>query len=616
MNHNNSNPDPARILNGRYEIIERLHAGAMGVIYRAKDRRLNRVFALKEMLIPGNEADRRRAEEWFEREARLLCSFRHPNIPVVTDFFPDQGKLWLVMDFIDGVNLSSLKLPVSDTEGTEVCRAALDIFKYIHKLGIIHRDIKTEHFIKEKESEQYFLVDFGTARFFAPGEIKTAIGTLGFASPEHYEGKADNRSDIYSLGAVLHHILSGIDPRTRAPFDFEPLRQVIPSASEHLSFITDKALAYYPADRFQSAEEMENCLLNPDLINPPANTKKTSMIKPSAFSIPLEPVYAKINKQGEKNSASTLQNPTSPGIRGQIINRLNLQHKGIIRKAIFADKNTIAVVFYSGEILFRNIISGADEGEIGFRGAFSSLCNDALISPDGRLLAQAMDDKRIFLWDLHSRRKLSTLAEHNRGVSVLAFCQSGGLLSSDMDGKVCFRKTSSPGLKLSSKIMNNAITALTISEDGRYFACGDEKGAVITGSISSLEDENAVFTGIPLHSGAVTGIFTDDNNLEILSSGKDGFIRLHKTQKRYNPSYQIFAETGIRGSSVTSLDFNRPSGLIAAGFDDGSVIVARYTDLVISNTLKEHHKPIESVVFSGDGSVLCSSDEDEIILWE
>ncbi|MHC9545053.1 MAG: protein kinase [Vulcanimicrobiota bacterium] len=253
------------MLDNRYEVIQMVSKGGMGALYKVKDHRLmDRVFALKEMLDNfTDQKDRSDAISWFKREAEILCSeIRHSNIPVVKDFFIEKGRYYLVMDFIQGSNLEhAYKIPLDEKTAREFALTSVDILEYLHSRKIIHRDIKPENFILEKATGRIFMVDFGTATIFSSRKTKTAIGTQGYASPEHYEGKADERSDIFSLGATLHRLITGVDPKARAPFTFDPVRTLNSSISPAFAAIVEKALQYKPENRFQSAAEMKKALL-------------------------------------------------------------------------------------------------------------------------------------------------------------------------------------------------------------------------------------------------------------------------------------------------------------------------------------------------------------------
>ncbi len=173
------------------------------------------------------------ATENFKREALLLAGLTHPNLPSIYDHFSEAGRWYLVMDFIEGETLEERlnkepegRLSVEEAQriGIQLCT----VLGYLHgrQPPIIFRDLKPANIMMTPDGHLY-LIDFGIARHFKPGQAKDTIafGSPGYAAPEQY-GKAQTtaRSDIYSLGANLHQLLTGIDP-SQTPFQFAPLQQ-------------------------------------------------------------------------------------------------------------------------------------------------------------------------------------------------------------------------------------------------------------------------------------------------------------------------------------------------------------------------------------------------------
>ena len=224
---------PNHLLKERYRIVAQIGKGGMGTVYKAEDTLFDdSPVAVKELsqsgLAPQEAIE---ATDAFKREARLLVGLNHPNLPRIHDYFADAGRWYLVMDFIEGETLESYLnkahsgyLPVSEALdiGIELC-TVLD-YLHTHQPPIIFRDLKPGNVIRRPDGRLY-LIDFGIARHFKPGQVHdtVALGSVGYAAPEQY-GKAQTspRSDIYSLGALLHQLFSGDDP-SEAPFQFAPL---------------------------------------------------------------------------------------------------------------------------------------------------------------------------------------------------------------------------------------------------------------------------------------------------------------------------------------------------------------------------------------------------------
>ena len=261
------------VLQGRYRITSTLGMGGMSTVYKALDLRfanVERACAVKEMFDPGgDEVLRRQRTANFEREAGLLAVLAHPLIPKVFDYFSEGGNHYLVQEFIPGHNLETLleQTPEGFLEsqlldwGSSIC----DVLSYLHAQSpnpIIFRDLKPSN-IMAKEDRSLMLIDFGIARTFQHLERGTMIGTEGYAPPEQYRGVADPRTDIYALGATLHHLTTRVDPRFETPFTFNqrPLREYNPHTSAAFEAAILRATAYAPSDRFASAAEFKAELL-------------------------------------------------------------------------------------------------------------------------------------------------------------------------------------------------------------------------------------------------------------------------------------------------------------------------------------------------------------------
>src|SRR6202158_2123584 len=256
------------VLQNRYEIERLLGGGGMGMVYLAPDQRLtNRACALKEMVDHFIDQQQRiEANEYFAREADTLAQLKHAAIPAITDRFDDHNRHCLVMEYVEGRNLEEEIAvrggPLPEGLVIDVARQLCDVLAYLHGLipPVVYRDMKPSN-VMLTEKGRVVLVDFGIARLFKAARKGTMIGTLGFAPPEQYQGIADPRSDIYSLGATLHYIVTGRDPEKFPPFSFPPIRDLRPDISSNLAGAIDRALAYEMDNRPASIQEFRDMLL-------------------------------------------------------------------------------------------------------------------------------------------------------------------------------------------------------------------------------------------------------------------------------------------------------------------------------------------------------------------
>jgi serine/threonine protein kinase len=222
------------LLKERYHLLELVGEGGFSTVHRAEDTQTRQLVAIKATSLRGlSSQEKIEATDAFNREVCLLSQVSQRHLPRVYDHFSDAECWYLVMEFIDGITLekyleqqgaSALPLEEVLDLGLLLC----DVLAYLHSRqpAIIFRDLKPSNIMLTRDGH-LFLIDFGIARRFTPGKAKDTIpfGSPGYAAPEQY-GHAQTcaRSDIYSLGAILHQLLSGHDP-AQTPFAFLPLPQ-------------------------------------------------------------------------------------------------------------------------------------------------------------------------------------------------------------------------------------------------------------------------------------------------------------------------------------------------------------------------------------------------------
>jgi serine/threonine protein kinase/Tfp pilus assembly protein PilF len=289
---------------GRYLIEKLVAAGGMGAVYRAIDKRFNRPCAVKEMLDEfNNDAERAQSVEWFSREATMLLDLNHPSIPRVRDFFLDGGRHYLVMDFIEGRTLGEILEKEGLVPGVNGARGVLEararnwaqqvcnVLSYLHRQvpPIIFRDLKPSN-IMVTGNDEVKLIDFGIARTFQSQHQSTVIMTVGYAPPEQLYGMPEPGSDIYSLGATLHRVLTAHDAANNKPtiFSFPPLRALRPDISPAFELVVMKALAPDLKLRWSSCVEMERAIIN----LPPITVVPSLMPSVAPISAPVAPVFA------------------------------------------------------------------------------------------------------------------------------------------------------------------------------------------------------------------------------------------------------------------------------------------------------------------------------------
>ncbi|MFO1483197.1 MAG: protein kinase [Verrucomicrobiaceae bacterium] len=244
------------------EILECLGRGGMGVVYKARQKSLNRLVALK--LLAPERADDPQFAARFEKEAQALAALSHPHIVAVHDFGQAGGFYYLLMEFVDGVNLRQLMQvkKLTPKEALSIVPPVCEALQCAHERGIVHRDIKPENLLIDKAGVVK-IADFGIAKIVvhesprgsgddAPREDSrtTPHGTPDYAAPEQQSGSADHRADIYSLGVVLYEMLTGERPKDKIE---APSKRV--QVDIRIDEIVLRALEKTPELRFATAAE-------------------------------------------------------------------------------------------------------------------------------------------------------------------------------------------------------------------------------------------------------------------------------------------------------------------------------------------------------------------------
>jgi serine/threonine protein kinase len=263
-------PEPTRI--GKYEIVQKLGAGAFGTVYKATDQDLGRPVAIKTIRLEGLAASQASLEDLlarFKREAQVAARLKHPNIVTIYEIGNAEGLSYISMEFVDGVGLdrvirTSGKMSVE--RAASIGAQVADALAYAQKHNVVHRDIKPANIMIEA-GDRVKVADFGIAKVTDSVDHLTATGSLlgtpSYMSPEQAQGrKVDGRSDLFSLGCIVYEMVAGQkafrgDNLTAIMFKIiteEPpsLRELDPTVSDEMIRIIGKALAKAPETRYQS----------------------------------------------------------------------------------------------------------------------------------------------------------------------------------------------------------------------------------------------------------------------------------------------------------------------------------------------------------------------------
>lgn len=283
------------IVDGKYKVLNKVGQGGMSVVYLALNEKANKTWAIKEVRKDGVQ-DFTTVKQGLIAETNILKNLNHKYLPSIVDVIDDGDTFLIVMDYIQGKSLKEVLQNNIEQEGFPIpveeviswSKQLCDVLYYLHTRPdpIIYRDMKPANVMLKPDGE-ISLIDFGTARVFKTGnsEDTTCLGTPGYAAPEQYGGKGQSapQTDIYCLGATMHHLITGRNP-SATPFNFPRITQCRPTLLEEtprelhntllgLEMIIEKCTQYDMQNRYQSCAELKYDLEHPEELGLPYRRK-------------------------------------------------------------------------------------------------------------------------------------------------------------------------------------------------------------------------------------------------------------------------------------------------------------------------------------------------------
>jgi WD40 repeat protein len=613
---------PQHMLKQRYIILGPAGRGGFGAVYKAMDTEFgNRQVAIKEMsqrdLTPLELGS---ANHAFHHEALILANLTHPNLPRIYEQFVDAGRSYLVMDFIDGETLEERLARLngqrlSHEQVLDIVTQLCSVLEYLHSRQppIIFRDLKPANVMIDASNHVY-LIDFGIARLFKPGQAKdtTPLGSSGYAAPEQYgRSQTTVRADLYALGATLHQLLTGEDPAA-SPFHFSALSFSDQPALRGLDTLVTSMLHVEVDRRPVSATVVKQELQRLSTQMLLGQTQKQLPNKiPPAYQAP------------QMDKPRTPRSPKVP-IQLQIRPMPNLLYvcyghtSRITALGWSPDSKWLASASYDKTIRIYDSVSGKEQQLplTGHRDRINSLS----WSPDSKFLASTSDDGLVMIW--HVARSESTLSyTHHAGhVNAVAWSPDGSKLASGGDDKTVQIWSPNKDTTLHAYTEHQGkVLALAWSPDSMRVASGGEdcrlhlwepgKGQQRRSLLSRIFSPHSqeILKG---HQQRINSLSWSGNGKYLATAGSDHEVYIWDAQTGHKSNH-------ITGTSMKNVVSWSPDHKhIAIGGNDKTVIIYN-TQTRKEFAYRGHAGFVFAAAWSPDGSRIASAGVDRTVqVWQ
>ncbi len=607
------------LLKQRYRIISRIGEGGFSAVYKAADNQFDgRVVAIKE-ISQGNLATQELAEatEAFTHDVHRLAGLVHPNLPRIYDQFTEARCWYIVMDFIDGKTLEEHLYDARDGHllleqvlqiGIQLCT----VLDYLHtrQPPIIFRDLKPANIMLTPANDLY-LIDFSIAHHFRRGQARAdvAFDTPGYAAPEQYGSTPPTPgSDIYSLGATLHHLLSGNDP-SETPFCFAPL-QSCPAGLETLIMqMVDMDESKRPANLAAIKQALQHITARGQIETAPPGVLQ-ALPSPTAHRPTTSPGQTPpASGAGAKQIA--LQRRSVPGKRGKTkrVHEIVVGHHGFsLPRRKFVIGLVGLVVLGGGITWIHNTLSQKSSTLYTYSGHFFAV-NSVAWSPDGKRIASASDDGTVQVWDALTGGHVFPYRGHTLAVYAVAWSPDGKRIASASDDETVQVWDAATGHRiLNYRRHAGPVLAVAWSPDEKRIASASADGTV---QVWDAATGHRILT-YRRHAGPVLAVAWSPDGTQLASAGRDETVQQWDATTGDN----IHSYTG-HTSGVKAVAWSPDGIYIASASLDGTI---RVWDAATGHhilTYRRHTGSVNAVAWSPNGKRIASaSDDGTVQVWD
>jgi serine/threonine protein kinase len=562
------------LLRSRYRVTKRLSdEGGFGITYLAEDiDKLNEYCVVKQLAPKVQEPWAvNKAIQLFKEEAKRLQQLgEHSQIPTLLAYFEQDHYMYLVQQFIEGQNLSKELQQRGTYSESEIHKLLLDllpVLQFIHKRGVIHRDIKPQNIMRCQSDGKLVLIDFGASKQLTATvhtKIGTNIGSHGYCPLEQMQdGEAYPASDLFSLGATCFHLLTGVRPFqlwTEHGYSWvTSWRQYLKSPiRSDLGEILDKLLKKNFNERYQSADQVMQDLTSGQLSAQPPLQKQNTKLR-----------------------------------------------NGLLGGAVILLLGLGGIWYWQ----FRPPVTNDYSSQLKTLDGHSNLVTSVAISPDGTILASASVDGMLKLWNLVTSREIRTLDANSGSLYAVTITSDGKTLASGNGQKTIQLWNLATGQQIRTlKGHTSSIKSVAITPNGQILVSGSFDGSI---KLWNMTTGKAIRT-LQGHSQEVKSVAISSNGQTLASGSADDSIKL----------WNLITGQEVRTllghfSSVNSVAISPDGVTLASGSVDKSIKLWNLATGKEIRTLRGHSYAVNTICFSTDGKILASGGADNTIkLWE
>lgn len=584
------------LLHRRYRVLNKLGHGGMGVVYKAADTQLSdRPVVVKEMSSSGlSQSELIEATEAFKKEANLLASLMNSHLPRIYEHFSEGGRWYLIMDFIEGDTLENYQrkkqnkcLPIPEVLDIGIQLCTVFNFLHTHNPPIIFRDLKPANVMRNSSGDIY-LIDFGIARLFKPGQTKDtiSIGSVGYAPPEQYGKATTTRSDIYSLGATLHELISGDDP-LHSPFKFAPLH--LPSPWEPLESLIIRMVNVDVVQRPTSMAEVRNELQH-----------IASLQKGDSTSIKTRNFSTKNTPPQQSSSISQPLGITICSYRG---------HTAAIHDLAWSPDG-------------RHIISAGKTVQVWEASTGRRLCLYEGHSRDilkvfwlshGSLIASVGKDKTIQVWNPANGKKVMTFRSHSGSFNGAMASPDGQYIATSTNKEIQIWEMKTEKAVFTYQGHTGTINSFAWSPHSQRIAsASNDKTVQVWDALTGLNV--LTYHG---HTGEVLDIEWSPNGNYLASRGNDHTIQMWDSNGGHTRFIYRVQSTLFFSNSILTFSWSPDSQQIASTSRDKTIQIWNAFNGDKNLIYRGHSMPAYQLKWSPDGRRIASAGEDKTIhVWD